>query len=311
MFWKSKSKTSTDLKPSISSTSKTKQTVTITSVSQTQRSTSATNINTNYKSFAAVGGSYKDESFFSRNEISPNFAKVTQKTVVKKNGRIVEQHEEEKLVPLNNSGGIFVPPTFENKELNIPKLNDKPFGIQLKPKPLPAIQSSSSTYTSPYSNRAITTTTTTPYKSNNIFSLNKPSTAANSKLPSSTSNSSFLSSSKTPFTTTKLIEKPKPATAAIIKTVPPPAVKNDVKTTSSLFSSFGAKKSLKPGPVYIFNHEVFDNPANEYRVGSSHDVRALKNTFENFNMKVNVITNATVRKVESTIKESKFIRILS
>ncbi|XP_023033640.1 caspase-3 isoform X2 [Drosophila willistoni] len=63
-----------------------------------------------------------------------------------------------------------------------------------------------------------------------------------------------------------------------------------------------ANKKLKPAHVYIFNHEKFDTQT-EYRVGSEQDVKALRKVFKEFNCKVEVITNATVATVKSTVKK--------
>ncbi|XP_068146748.1 caspase-3-like isoform X2 [Drosophila tropicalis] len=63
-----------------------------------------------------------------------------------------------------------------------------------------------------------------------------------------------------------------------------------------------ANKKLKPAYVYIFNHEKFDTK-NEFRVGSDQDVKALRKVFKEFKCKVEVITNATVATVRSTVKK--------
>lgn len=69
-----------------------------------------------------------------------------------------------------------------------------------------------------------------------------------------------------------------------------------------------AKKKLSPAHVIVFNHEVFESHG--FRKGSTNDVKALKKTFKELKCKLQIIQNATVDTVRSTVKKCELYFIL-
>ncbi|EDW90874.1 caspase-3 isoform X1 [Drosophila yakuba] len=66
---------------------------------------------------------------------------------------------------------------------------------------------------------------------------------------------------------------------------------------------FDLNKKFKPPVVYILNHEKFRKSPDKNRVGSSKDVEALCNTFNNLNCRVKVISNPELSDVKKKLKE--------
>ncbi|KAM8711159.1 hypothetical protein ACLKA7_000314 [Drosophila subpalustris] len=137
--------------------------------------------------------------------------------------------------------------------------------------------------------------------------------------PKSTVSSSIWPTVSTPKTTVNSSVKPKPSSfislnpsqGAVPKRYASSSVsakdaQGELKPTSLITSSTlsnGNKKKLKPAEVVIFNHEKFDNKNNEYRTGSSEDVKALEKTFKALKCNVKIVLNATVDEVHSTVRK--------
>ncbi|KAL7735851.1 hypothetical protein ACLKA6_017849 [Drosophila palustris] len=137
--------------------------------------------------------------------------------------------------------------------------------------------------------------------------------------PKSTVTSSIWPTVSTPKTTANSSVKPKPSSfislnpsqGAVPKRYASSSVSSkdaqgELKPTSLITSSTlsnGNKKKLKPAEVVIFNHEKFDNKNNEYRTGSSEDVKALEKTFKALKCNVKIVLNATVDEVRSNVRK--------
>ncbi|EDW36415.1 GL17786 [Drosophila persimilis] len=213
------------------------------------------------------------------NKRSSTVLKTEHTTVTKKNGRNVTQHLETQRVDLKTKGKPSWPASFFSSTSS--GGTSEPYVSPYAQKPSLAI-----TYVSPYAK-----STTSP-----------TSTSSTSSVASAPSFGAFKPAAKPLFSTAV----PRPSTGAIPKTsvgardaqgVVKPKLFAGVGTTKPIV----AKTKLKPARVYIFNNEKFDSK-NEFRSGSAQDVKVLRTTFEQFKCKVEVIKDATLATVKSTVR---------
>ncbi|KAH8367199.1 hypothetical protein KR084_007895 [Drosophila pseudotakahashii] len=223
---------------------------------------------------------------------SSTLVKTEQTTVTKKNGHTVTQHLETQHVDLKGRGS---------------KTNWSPF----------TSTANSSTYVSPYAQKpSLAITYTSPYAKTPGTSSSVASsvTSVSSAAKPTSSNSSFTSFKPSPKAADKPLTStatPKPyislgsSSTSVKPKVTGTARSLDAQGTS--ISSLGPSKSsltkskLKPARVYIFNHERFDSK-NEFRTGSSQDVKVLRSTFEQLKCKVEIITDATLATIKRTVR---------
>lgn len=163
------------------------------------------------------------------------------------------------------------------------------------------ISSNSSTYTSPYTKRTVIATDAKPFVMSQNISNFKPSASlreSTTQLPQPNLRTyPVIQNGLKPSATTSSL----PTTGSYVPTA---SRLNSSPSLPTIRNSAPNKPKckLKPGLMYIFNNEEFDDRKNEYRVGSSADVKALRDTFEAFKMKVEVFKNPTVKDIRTVVK---------
>ncbi|XP_034651229.1 caspase-1 [Drosophila subobscura] len=220
------------------------------------------------------------------NKRSSTVLKTEHTTVTKKNGRNVTQHVETQRVDLKAKGKPSWPPSFFTS--NNSGGPSEPYVSPYAQKPSLAI-----TYVSPYAKS--TTGTSTSSSTGSVAGAPSGSTA-------------FKPTTKSLFSK----NVPRPFTSIAASTGATPKITagaHDAQGVgkTKLFAGVGtakpivAKTKLKPARVYIFNNEKFDSK-NEFRSGSAQDVKVLRTTFEQLKCKVEIIKDATLATVKSTVR---------
>ncbi|XP_037950748.1 cell wall protein DAN4-like [Teleopsis dalmanni] len=185
----------------------------------------------------------------------------------------------------------------------------KPTNINNKVTINSSVYSTPSTYVSPYTNRITatappTTRITTTVKPTFTSTTGATKLATNSNYnPISVFGNEFKSSTAAPTTKSSYTPGYKSTTSTYSTPSSTPFTMPNISpnTSNTSLASTKKKSKLKPGYAYIFNNDTFDNPENEFRDGSSNDVKSLKEVFEMFKLNVNVIKNATLDKIDSTV----------
>ncbi|XP_022229073.2 mucin-5AC [Drosophila obscura] len=218
------------------------------------------------------------------NKRSSTVLKTEQTTVTKKNGRNVTQHLETQRVDLKAKGKPSWPPSFFNSKNS--GATSEPYVSPYAQKPSLAI-----TYVSPYAKSTTTpsSSASTVASAPSVFMASKPTTRP---LLSTPGPRPFTSITASTGATPK-----KTVTTHDAQGVVKPTLFAGVSTTKPI----GTKTKLKAARVYIFNNEKFDSK-NEFRSGSAQDVKVLRTTFEQLKCKVEVIKDATLATVKSTVR---------
>ncbi|ALC42138.1 dream [Drosophila busckii] len=251
---------------------------------------------------------------------SSTVIKTEQTTVSQKHGRSVTQHVETKRVVLSPGQSKFKYTTTTSSKPTAGSASS-------------AASNKDKTYVSPYANKPLSIGYVSPYTTKTSSSSSSSSSAGvggTSTIYAKPQVSSTVLAK--PSVSSSVLTKPQVSSANSVKpvaklTIPkafvslnpstgavPKRASNSTDaqgrnglTNITPVSSVSTKtlknlKKLKPALVYIFNHEKFDNQ-NEFRDGSANDVKSLKSSFQALRCSVQIIPNATLSVVKSTVRQ--------
>ncbi|XP_064536598.1 uncharacterized protein Damm [Drosophila montana] len=241
---------------------------------------------------------------------SSTLVKLEQTTMSQKQGRTVTQHVESKRVVLNPSKTSWPPKSTTTTTTSTGSSGTSSYKPYVSPFALKPIDSS---YVSPYASKTSSITSSVlskPTASQSVLSKPTVSSSGRSSIPSTTfATKPILSTPKT--TVVKPFISLNPSNGAVPKRYPSITnsdAKCELKPTVSQNITIPKlkpviKKKLKPAVVVIFNQEKFNNPNNEFRLGSSEDVKSLDKTFRALKCKVQIITDATLSELKNTVRK--------
>lgn len=249
---------------------------------------------------------------------SSTLVKLEQTSMSQKQGRTVTQHVVTERVVLNPGKTSWPPKSTSTTTTSTGSSGtsaNKPYVSPFALKPI------DSSYVSPYASKTSSITSSVlskPTTSQSVLSKPTVSPSGRNPIPSTAfATKPILSTPKT--TVVKPFISLNPSNGAVSKRYPSITnsdAKCELRPTVSQNITIPKpkpviKKKLKPAVVVIFNQEKFNNPNNEFRSGSSEDVKSLDKTFRALKCKVQIITDATLSELKNTVRkrESKYILI--